>query len=256
MPEHLPDGYTALIVGGGGIGRATARRIADDPRAGRLIVSSRSGQKPDMPEKMKGGAAVEFLKIDASRDEGLLKLAEHLGEKTPVHLLFNTVGVLHDRQDDQPDHIKPEKRLEALSFESLSYAFHINAAVGAMLLSTLAGNLAREPAIIASLSARVGSIGDNGLGGWYAYRAAKAAHNMLMKTAAIELSRRNRDSIVICLHPGTTDTELSRPFQENVPEGKLFTPDFVADRLFEVISDRTPEESGTFWDWNNQPIQW
>ncbi|WP_312845184.1 hypothetical protein [Vreelandella populi] len=110
--------------------------------------------------------------------------------------------------------------------------------------------------MIASLSARVGSIADNNLGGWYSYRASKAAHNMLLKTAAIELKRLNPTSIVLCLHPGTTDTPLSKPFQARVPSEKLFTPDFTAGQLLAVINKRTPEDSGSFWDWAGKRIEW
>lgn len=107
--------------------------------------------------------------------------------------------------------------------------------------------------IIASLSARVGSIEDNRLGGWYSYRASKAAHNMLLKTASIELKRLNKQSVVLCLHPGTTDTSLS---QARVPDEKLFTSLFVAEQLLAVIAQPTPDDSGSFWDWNGQPIEW
>ena len=104
--------------------------------------------------------------------------------------------------------------------------------------------------------AGVGSIEDNRLGGWYAYRASKAAHNMLMRTAAVELRRLNPDITVVCLHPGTTDTGLSRPFQARVPEGKLFSPAFVAERLLAVLGERASEESGSFYDWAGEPVAW
>lgn len=108
----------------------------------------------------------------------------------------------------------------------------------------------------ASLSARVGSISDNQLGGWYAYRASKAAQNMLLRTFAIEWRRLNRQGCCLLLHPGTTDTGLSKPFQARVPEGKLFTPDFVAERLLTVIAEHGPEDSGQFYAWDGQPIPW
>ena len=134
---------------------------------------------------------------------------------------------------------------------------HINAATPALLIAALKPSLqGKHPTIIASLSARVGSITDNGYGGWYSYRASKAAHNMLMKTASIELTRLNKQSIVLCLHPGTTDTSLSKPFQARVPSGKLFTADFVAKQLIDVMAKRSPEETGSFWDWAGESIEW
>jgi len=110
--------------------------------------------------------------------------------------------------------------------------------------------------VFASLSARVGSISDNRLGGWYGYRAAKAAQNQFLKTMAIELARLNPSSIVLALHPGTTDTALSRPFQAGVAAEKLFTTEFVATRLLQLIADATPADSGSFVAWDGQTIAW
>lgn len=254
MLEHLPDQYTAVVTGGGGIGRALLARLHQDPRAGRLIAVTRH------PERLRQEAPLdtdrlEIVDADVTTEQGLQTLSDYLTQ-TPVHLLFNTIGVLHSGQSDPSVAITPEKRLEQLSFEALNHAFHVNAATAAMLISTLTDRLIHHPAIIATLSARVGSIGDNELGGWYAYRASKAALNMLMKTASVEFKRRNPQAILLCLHPGTTDTELSRPFQTRVPEGKLFTADFVAERLLAVIDQRTAEDSGTFYDWNDKLIEW
>jgi len=106
----------------------------------------------------------------------------------------------------------------------------------------------------AALSARVGSISDNRLGGWYSYRASKAALNMMLKTLAIEHGRRHKKSVVIGLHPGTVDTQLSRPFQVNVPEEKLFSADFSAARLLDVVEKVMPDESGKIFAWDGQEI--
>lgn len=112
---------------------------------------------------------------------------------------------------------------------------------------------------ITALSARVGSINDNELGGWYTYRASKAALNMLFKTAAIELARRAKNTKLILFHPGTTDTELSKPFQKNVPAGKLFTPEFVAGQLFELTNnnpDLKLNGEPAYLDWQGSTIPW
>ena len=110
--------------------------------------------------------------------------------------------------------------------------------------------------MFASISARVGSIGDNRLGGWYAYRAAKAAQNMFTRTLAIEWARSRRNVICVALHPGTTDTELSRPFQANVPPGKLFSADRTVRQLLAVIERLTPADSGHFLAWDGTEIPW
>ncbi|SHF00907.1 NAD(P)-dependent dehydrogenase, short-chain alcohol dehydrogenase family [Modicisalibacter ilicicola DSM 19980] len=246
MLNQLPEGFTALVLGAsGGIGHALLEALLASPRPGRIVAVSRRKIARDDPR-------LESLTLDVTTGEGLETLAVHL-QDMPLHLVFNAVGMLHD--DDAG--IAPEKRLEDLDFASLERLFHVNAATPAMLLKTLRHALkGKHPVIFASLSARVGSIDDNGLGGWYAYRASKAAHNMLLKTAAVELRRLNRHAIVLCLHPGTTDTALSQPFQARVPEGKLFTADFVAERLLEVMSQRTPDDSGSFWDWAGDPVPW
>ncbi|RKQ97049.1 NAD(P)-dependent dehydrogenase (short-subunit alcohol dehydrogenase family) [Kushneria sinocarnis] len=254
MLEQLPDDYTALITGGGGIARALLRVLSRDPRPARLLLATRHLPTDDEHGSLPDDRRLEIIEADVTREAGLETLRDTLGD-APVHLLFNTIGVLHQQQSGTPA-LWPEKRLEDMSFDALLHSFHVNAATAAMLLATLHRNLMRHPVIVASLSARVGSISDNGFGGWYSYRAAKAAHNMLMKTAAIELGRRNRRAIVLCLHPGTTDTRLSQPFQARVPAGKLFSTDFVADRLLQVLSARTPEDTGSFRDWNDQPIEW
>ena len=106
----------------------------------------------------------------------------------------------------------------------------------------------------AALAARVGSIGDNRLGGWYSYRASKAALVMLMRTYSVELARKKPDAFCVTLHPGTVDTQLSEPFQRNVPEGKLFTPEFSASSLLDVLDGIGPEQSGRQFAWDGEEI--
>lgn len=246
MLPQLPDGFTALVTGAsGGIGTALVEALLASPRPGRVYaVSRRAHPHPD--------PRLTALPLDLTTPQGRDGLAEALGD-TPLHLVINALGMLHDAEAG----ITPEKKLGDLDAASLTRLFQVNAATPALLLQTLEGSLkGRHPVLIASLSARVGSIGDNRLGGWYAFRASKAAHNMLMKTAAVELRRLNPESIVVCLHPGTTDTALSAPFQSRVPKGKLFSTAFVAERLLEVLGRRTPDDSGDFRDWNDEPISW
>lgn len=249
MFSRLPDSYTAVVTGAsGGIGHAVIEALLESPRLGRLIAITRSAKLSIDHHD----ARVTALSLDITQEGDRTALREHLGGQ-PVHLLFNAVGTLHD----EPLDIHPEKRLEQLSADALAHLMHVNASTPALLLAALKPSLqGKHPVIIASLSARVGSISDNGFGGWYSYRASKAAHNMLMKTASIELARLNKASIVLCLHPGTTDTLLTEPFQVRVPEGKLFSPPFVARCLLNVMAQRTPEDTGSFWDWDGKPIEW
>ena len=137
------------------------------------------------------------------------------------------------------------KQLDEVSFAQV---MHINAAPPALLLAALKPSLqGKHATIIASLSARVGSITDNGYGGWYSYRASKAAHNMLLRTAAIELKRLNKQSIVLC---------LQKPFQARVPTEKLFSAEFVVKQLIDVMAKRSQETTGSFWDCAGEPIDW
>lgn len=246
MFSHLPDNFTAIVTGAnGGIGNAITQKLLADTRLGNLIAVSRSTLSLQHPK-------LEAVNADITTETGRQALCLHVNNR-PLHLLFNSMGTLHD----DTRNVQPEKRLEQLDEASFAHVMHLNAVTPALLIAALKPSLlGKHPAIIASLSARVGSISDNRYGGWYSYRASKAAHNMLMKTLSIELARLNKQSIVLCLHPGTTDTSLSKPFQARVPSDKLFTPEFVAEQLLKVISQRTPEDTGSFWDWDGEPIEW
>jgi NAD(P)-dependent dehydrogenase (short-subunit alcohol dehydrogenase family) len=153
--------------------------------------------------------------------------------------------------------MRPEKRLADLSADALARAFAVNA-IGPLLVARHFEPLLAhgERAVFASLSARVGSIEDNRLGGWYAYRASKAAQNQFTRTLAVEWARSRRNVICVALHPGTTDTDLSRPFQGNVPAGKLFEVDYAVTQLLQVIDRLQPADSGQFLAWNGDRIPW
>ena len=153
--------------------------------------------------------------------------------------------------------MQPEKRLADVRPASLARAFAVNA-IGPLLVAKHFERLLahRERAVYASVSARVGSIGDNRLGGWYAYRGAKAAQNMFTRTLAIEWSRSRRNVTCVALHPGKPDSDLSRPFQANVPPEKLFAPGRTVRQLLEVIDRLAPADTGSFLAWDGSRIPW
>lgn len=251
----LEEPAETLVCGASrGIGAALCRQLlARDDVARVWALARHATASPELQALAAAhGARLQLRDLDASDETALAAFASELRGHAPrLHLAISTLGVL------QQGAARAEKGLAQLDLAGLQASFLINAFAPALLLKHLLPLLrGRHPCGFAALSARVGSIGDNRLGGWYSYRAGKAALNQLLHTASIELARLNPQARVILLHPGTTDTELSRPFQAGVPAGRLFTPDFAAERLLEVLTRRTPADSGSFWDWNGQPVPW
>jgi NAD(P)-dependent dehydrogenase (short-subunit alcohol dehydrogenase family) len=248
---------TILVQGASrGIGLAMVRNLLAREAVDRVVATSRTPGNSDDLQKLGGeaGSRLRLLPLDVAEEDSIAEAAQMLRHE--VHRLkglINTAGILHDAESG----MRPEKRVEALDAAHLERSFRINA-FGPMLMAKHFLPLLRhdQPAFFASLSARVGSIEDNHLGGWYGYRASKAAQNQFTRTFAVEAARRARNLRVLALHPGTTDTDLSAPFQRNVPEGKLFSPEFVAERLLSVIENTDTNDSGSFLDWDHQPIPW
>lgn len=165
--------------------------------------------------------------------------------------VFICNGILHG------DAFAPEKQLAAIDEQAWMTVLHANALVPMLWLQSLITLLPRKQAAkIVLFSARVGSLTDNRLGGWYSYRASKAALNMMVKTAAIELRRTHQRVGVLLFHPGTTDTPLSKPFQNNVPEGKLFTPGFVAEQVLRLMEQYARPGEISYRDWAGEEIPW
>ncbi|MCL7462719.1 SDR family NAD(P)-dependent oxidoreductase [Pseudomonas sp. NW5] len=257
MSLYLPFGEPAdvLICGASrGIGLALCQQLlARDDVRHVWAVARRATQSPGLAALAEQyGERFKRRDLDACDEEALTALAlERQQSGAPLRLVISTLGVL------QQGEARAEKHLGQLNLAGLMTTFSTNAFAPLLLLKHLLPQLrGRQPCCFAALSARVGSIGDNRLGGWYSYRASKAALNQLLHTASIELRRLNPQACLLLLHPGTTDTELSRPFQANVPAERLFSPAFVAERLLTVIAARTPADSGSFRDWNDQPVPW
>jgi NAD(P)-dependent dehydrogenase (short-subunit alcohol dehydrogenase family) len=172
-------------------------------------------------------------------------------QSVELSYVINCIGILH--QGD----LQPEKSLRQINSENLLTYFQVNSIASILLakhLTPLIKNSSRT--VFATLSAKVGSITDNQLGGWYGYRASKTALNMFMKTIALEYRRTCKSTIVAVLHPGTTDTQLSQPFQRNVPPEKLFSIDRSVDQLFQVMNGLTIDDSGGFFSWDGTRLPW
>ena len=236
--ESFGDRLAVAVVGStGGIGAALVEALVASPKVERVHALSRSGAGHGSPK-------VHNLTFDFTDAGSIAAGAEAVREAGPLDLVIVATGLLHG------EGIEPEKNLRALSHEAFQTSFLVNATGPAMVAQAFLPLLRRDgKAVFAALSARVGSISDNRLGGWYAYRASKAALNQIIRTLSIEWGRKRKSHILLALHPGTVDTDLSEPFQGNVPEGKLFTPEFSAGKLLEVIDNATTADTGTLIDW-------
>lgn len=188
-------------------------------------------------------------RIDYSNEDSIAAAARHASQDQALDLVIVANGILHDGS------IMPEKSLRELSAEKFHRLFAVNTITPALIAKHFLPQLNRDnPSIFAALSARVGSISDNRLGGWYAYRCSKTALNMFIMNAAIETGRRNKQAVIVALHPGTVDSALSRPFQSNVPDGKLFSPEYAAQKLSEVLQNLTPDQSGKCFAWDGAEV--
>lgn len=245
--KSLPDGYRAVVFGAtGAIGTAFLTALGEDPRCAARFAASRTGAS------VAGAPGVSF---DLSDPASLDAAIETAAQDGPLHLVIAATGALHGEKS-----MSPEKTWRHLDAGRLADAFHVNTILPALIARAALPKLARgskdapEKAVFAALSARVGSISDNRLGGWHGYRASKAALNQIIKTCSIELARKAPGALCVALHPGTVDSRLSEPFQGNVPEGKLFSPAYAAERLLSVIDALEPEQSGLIFDWAGEEI--
>ncbi len=195
-------------------------------------------------------ASTEHFHVHGYKDEAISKIAESL-KTHQFDLIVVTNGILH-QQD-----LQPEKTIRNFDVANFLEIMEVNAAIPALIAKHFLPLLNKDQnSIFAVLSARVGSISDNHIGGWYSYRASKAALNMLVRTASIELKRKSPKSLIVGLHPGTVDTPLSKPFQGNVAAEKLFTPEFSAAQLVKVLETLNPEDSGSCFAWDGQRIDY
>ena len=230
--NSLPDGYTALVIGASGaLGGALAQRLRADPRCSRLHALGRRTEPA----------------LDVSSEDSIAAAAQALAQAAPWHLIFVATGMLHSAT------ARPEKRLGELSMAAMQEVFQVNTFGPALVLRHFAPLLDRHCGRMGLLSAKVGSIGDNRLGGWYTYRASKAALNMMVRTASIELRRTHPGAVLAALHPGTVKSALSRPFRgDEIGQA----PEAAAQALLQVMDCLKPEDSGGFFAWDGQGLPW
>lgn len=231
--QSLPSGYRALVIGAsGGIGAAMVQHLEQDEHCARVYTLSRSSHPA----------------LDYNDESSIALAAKQLQQEGPLHLILVATGMLHDT------HGMPEKRLAQLNYDQMLACFKTNTMGPALVMAKFIPLLAqRERSLLGILSAKVGSIGDNRLGGWYSYRASKAALNMLIKTASIEISRTHPGTVLAALHPGTVDTGLSAPFKG----AQIGRPASEAARdLLRVLDGLQPADSGGFWAYDGKQLPW
>ena len=230
--NSLPQGYRALVLGASGaLGAAFVAQLRADPRCATVLGLHR-GSSPA---------------IDFDREDSIGAAADALANQGPFHLLVNAAGLLH------AEAFMPEKKLASLHYAQMEATFRANTFGPALVLRHFSGLMAPGRAMLVMLSAKVGSIGDNRLGGWYSYRASKAALTQLVHTAAIELARSNRDGICVALHPGTVSTGLSAPFRG----GEIGRPPGVAAaQMLATLDGLAPADSGAFVAYDGQRLPW
>jgi len=228
----FPDGFRALVIGAsGGIGQAFVQALQTTSRCAQVVGLHRHSEpRVDFEDEASIGAAAAQL---------------HAAGK--FNLIVNAAGVLHTAAS------MPEKKLGDLSYAQLEATFRVNTFGPGLMLRHFTPLLDTQRSVLAVISAKVGSIEDNRLGGWYSYRASKAALNMLLKTAAIEVKRSNPQAVLVSLHPGTVNTGLSKPFKgEQIGRAAM---DAARDMLG-VMDQLTPADTGTFLDYNGTHLPW
>jgi len=232
--DTFQTGGVAVVFGAsGGIGRALNQALLESHRFDHVVAFSRTTP----------------LAIDLLDEASLERAAAFAASKGEIRLVIDATGFLHDENQG------PEKSLQQIDAAKMARAFALNAIGPALIMKHVLPLLPRTgKSVFATLSARVASIGDNRLGGWYSYRASKAALNQLVRTAAVELKRRSPNAICVALHPGTVATGLSAPFSKDGLE--IQTAEGSAARLLEVINQLASAQTGGFFDHLGVTIAW
>lgn len=230
--KSLPDAFQALVIGAGGaIGSAFVQALSADARCGGVVGLGRNSEPA----------------VDFNREQSVAEAADAMRSRAPFQLVIVSSGVLHSAT------ATPEKRLADLRLATMQEVFGINTFGPALALRHFAPLLDRQRSLMAVLSAKVGSIEDNRLGGWYSYRASKAALNMMLRTAAIEVRRTHPGAVLVALHPGTVKSPLSRPFRgEDIGRD----PSQAVASMLQSLDSLTATDSGGFIAYDGQRLPW
>ncbi|XP_031095826.1 uncharacterized protein LOC115999981 [Ipomoea triloba] len=257
------NGGVSMVQGASrGIGLEFVKQLLERKGEGRVIATCRNpnGAAGLLELKDKFSDRLDIHPLDLTIESTIEESANAVRDKYgSLNLLINASGIL-----SIPDILQPETTLTKVQRSSMLLAYDINAVGPILVIKHMwpllkAGGgcgTGRDFAIVANLSARVGSIGDNALGGWHSYRSSKAALNQLTKTISVEFARKKDPIICLLLHPGTVDTDLSKPFQKNVAKEKLFTKEFSVQKLLSIIDNAKRTDNGKFFAWDGQPIPW
>ena len=246
------DSNVAIVIGASSrIAASLIERMCHDKSFTEIIAISRNFSENYQSQPI---GNISRFRCDYS-EESIRKICEKLkSHQGKISHVIICNGTLHNNK------IQPEKRLEDIKPENLHEVFQVNAIIPMLWIKYLKPVLVKEQScVVTAFSARIGSIEDNRRGGWYAYRASKAALNMLVKTASIEYERLAKGVRFLVFHPGTTDTPLSKPFQKNVGQDKLFHPEFVANQLFSLIEPVNRDgicKSIQFLAWDGSKVPW
>jgi NAD(P)-dependent dehydrogenase (short-subunit alcohol dehydrogenase family) len=244
LTSFSSDIRVAVFGASGGVGQALVRQFSENAQVTIVYAFARSPIDHSSP-KLSGGT------FDLTDEDSIAACANQVAADGPLDIVIVATGILW-----AGDSLRPEKSLPELDLDNMSQVFAINAAGPALIAKHFLPHLTKaSKSVFAALSARVGSIGDNRLGGWYSYRTSKAALNMLLKTLSIEHSRSRPHSVIVGLHPGTVDTELSAPYAKRTPPGKLFSPSESASYLIKVLDDVKPDDTGHVLAWDGQHIE-
>ena len=232
----------AIIGSSGSIGGEFTKQLSELYEDSKVHAFSRN-------EIKKNTNNIIYYKVEYKDEESIERAASVASQESPLDMIIVATGILYDETT------KPEKSLRDLSAKNFHRLFEINTVLPALIMKNFIPKLNNKSrSVFATLSARVGSISDNRLGGWYAYRGSKVALNMIIKNAAIEINRQNKQAIIVGLHPGTVDSYLSKPFQSSVPKDKLFTPEYSVKKLIGVMDNLTPINSGKCYSWDGQEV--
>ena len=241
MQHHYHN--IAIIGSSGAIGSAFLKQLSQLQPQATIHTFSRS------VSEYKNNNIKHYM-MDYHDEDSIAHTASLASQNIQFDMILVTTGILHH------DDVMPEKSLQDISTEKFNTIFSANTIFPALIAKYFLPHIVKSNrTLFAALSARVGSISDNHIGGWYAYRASKAALNMIIKNIAIEMSRRYKNAIIVGLHPGTVDSKLSKPFQGYVKEGKLFSPEYSVQQLLSVLDNLTPENSGKCFAWDGQEIK-